>query len=115
MEQMNRVELRGLVGSTKVQTHSGRRVCRMSVATSRAYKDAMGVAKIDTTWHTVNAWEGNGIPNLDLIVKGSKVKVNGSIRNFKFTTEDGVDHYSSEIQAKKIQLLEDDEPLAYEM
>lgn len=112
---MNRVELRGLVGSTKVQTHSGRRVCRMSVATSRAYKDAMGVAKIDTTWHTVSAWEGRGIPNLDLIVVGSKIEVNGSIRNVKFTTEDGVDHYSSEIQAKKIQLLEGDTPLAYEM
>lgn len=115
MEQMNRVELRGLVGSTKVQTHSGRRVCRMSVATSRAYKDPMGVAKIDTTWHSVNAWEGRGMPDFDQIVKGSKVEVTGTIRNSKFTTEDGVEHFSSEIQARKIQLLEGDEPLAYEM
>ena len=85
MEQMNRVELRGLVGSTRVQTHSGRRVCRMSVATSRAYKDPMGMAKIDTTWHNVSAWEGRGIPDLDQIVKGSKVEVTGSIRNSRNT------------------------------
>ncbi len=76
MEHLNKVQLRGVVGTVNLQELSGKRVCRFTLATDRAYKDAMGEAKIDTTWHTVNAWEGSkNIPDLDLIKKGSRVGV----------------------------------------
>ncbi len=115
MEQLNRVELRGIVGSSRITEHSGRRVNRFSVATSRAYRDPLGNPKIDTTWHNVNAWEGRGMPQLELIQKGSKVEVQGRIRNTRFQMEDGIDRFSSEIQAIRVSLIGSDVTLSDEM
>ena len=115
MEQLNRVKLRGMVGAASVQDITGRKVCRFSLATSRAYRDPMGVAKIDTTWHRVNAWEGKGIPDLDMVRKGSKIEVLGRIRNNKFMGSDGLEHVSSEVQAISMRLIEGDDALANEM
>lgn len=115
MEQLNRVELRGMVGTANVQDISGRKVCRFSVATSRAYRDPMGVAKIDTTWHRVNAWDGKGMPDLDMVRKGCKIEVVGRIRNNKFMGSDGLEHVSSEVQAIRMRLIEGEDSLANEM
>jgi single stranded DNA-binding protein len=116
MEHLNKVQLRGVVGTVNLQELSGKRVCRFTLATDRAYKDAMGEAKIDTTWHTVNAWEGSkNIPDLELIKKGSKVEVLGRIRNNKVENVDGITQTYSDIQAVKVKLYNDDEQLSIEM
>lgn len=114
MEQMNRIELRGIVGSVKTQVSSGNKMSRFSVATSRAYKDKEGTAVIDTTWHNVIAWENDRIKDLDLLRSGSKVYVAGRLRSQKFTGSDGVERTSFEVVASKVTILEADE-LSYEM
>lgn len=116
MEHLNKVQLRGVVGNINLQELSGKRVCRFTLATDRAYKDAMGEPRIDTTWHTINAWEGSkNIPDLELIKKGSKVEVLGRIRNTKAENADGGIQTYSDIQAVKVKLYSDEEQFSIEM
>ena len=109
MEQLNRIELRGMVGSTKVQTFSGKRVNRFTVATSYAFKDKSGAPVIDTQWHNVNVWEGRALEDVDSIQKGDKVYVVGRVKYTKFLGQDGQEHYSTDIQAGKVMRFEDDD------
>ncbi len=58
MEQLNKVELRGIVGSVRVQSVADTKVANFSVATNNAFKSQAGAIVIETTWHNVVAWEG---------------------------------------------------------
>lgn len=115
MEQLNRIELRGNVGSVRLQNYEGGRVARINVATNVAYKDREGTPVIETTWHNVTAWEGKGIQDLDHIDKGAKVYVQGRLRMQKFVGSDGIEHSVTDILANRVVLLEGEEPLQYEM
>ena len=115
MEQLNRVELRGLVGSVRHQTSGARRMAHFTVATSRAYRDRSGQAQISTDWHDVSAWEGKDIKDVDKIKKGDKVYVVGRLRYSSFMTEEGVERPSTEIVASKVSLLAGEESLPCEM
>ena len=116
MEHLNRVHLRGVVGSSTMQMLNGKKMCRFSVATERAYRDPMGEAKIDTTWHNVQAWEGGRhIPDLGQIRKGSRVELHGRIRNSKFEGSDGTSHFYSDIQVSDLKLLDQDTDFVVEM
>lgn len=115
MEQINRVELRGIVGNSSTQTVGGRSVIRFSLATNRAYKDPMGEPKIDTTWHSVSAWEGKGIPDPSQVQKGAKLRVVGRIRNTKVQTPGQPDRFFSEIQAQEITVYGKEDTMVDEM
>lgn len=115
MEQLNRIELRGVVGTAKTQVLSGNKMCRFSVATSRAYKDKDGIAVIDTTWHNVIAWDSERTKELSVIKAGSKIYVCGRLHTQKYTGQDGVERTSFEVVANKLNIIESDEPLQYEM
>lgn len=99
----------------RVQNFEQTRVARFSVATNVAYKDRDGGAVIETTWHNVSAWEGRGIKDLDQIQKGSKLYIQGRLRNQKYTGADGVERVSSEVLASRVVIIDDAEQLQYEM
>lgn len=115
MEQINRVELVGIVGNSSTQMVGGRQLTRFSLVTNRAYKDAMGEPKIDPTWHNVSAWHGKGIPDPSKLQKGARLHVIGRIRNTKIQNEGQPDRYFSEIQAREVQTVEGNEDLVAEM
>lgn len=115
MEQLNRIELRGTVGSVKLQTYEGNRVARINLATNIAYKDREGAPVIETTWHNVTAWEGKGVQDLEHIEKGSKLYVQGRLRVQKFMGSDGIEKMVTDVLANRIMLIEGEEPLQYEM
>lgn len=115
MEQLNRIELRGTVGSIKTQEISGANVANFTVATNLAYRDKDGGAIIETTWHNVTAWESKDIQNLDRIKKGSRVHVVGRIRNQRFCGTDGVERTMYEVIARTVELIDDQEVLQYQM
>lgn len=115
MEQLNKVELRGVVGSVRIQTFAQSRMARIGLATNYAYKDREGGAVIDTSWHNVIAWEGRNIQELEKIGKGTKLHVFGRIRYQTYTGTDGVDRTSTDIVANRILFIDDPEPMAYEM
>lgn len=109
MEQLNRIELRGMVGNAKVQTYSGNKVLRFTVATSYAFKDKNGDAVIDTQWHSVSVWEGRALENVESIQKGDKVYVCGRVKYTRFIGQDGQEHNSTEIQAQKVLRFDEDD------
>lgn len=115
MEQLNKIELRGVVGNIRTQVFDNGKMARITLATNYAYKDREGAAVIDTSWHNIVAWEGRGIQGLDRIVKGSKLYVTGRIRYQKYTGTDGVDRIATDILANRVTLIEDPEPMQYEM
>ncbi len=115
MEQLNRIELRGSVGSVKMQTFTDNMVARFTVATNYAYKDKDGKAIIDTSWHNVMAREGRYIHDLSKIEKGTKVYVQGRLRYQKYTASDGVERVSADIIANRVAIIDESEPLNYEM
>ena len=114
MEQLNKVELRGIVGSVRTQKINEVTMARFCVATNYAYKDREGYAVIDTSWHNVTAWEGRNIQNLEKLSKGAKVHLFGRIRYQTYTGADGVDRTSTDILVSKLEILDQEEPMQYE-
>ena len=72
MEQLNRVELRGTVGSVYVKDFGNTRCVNFSVATNYCFKDREGCPVIETTWHRIIVWQEQ-CPNLDIIQKGAQL------------------------------------------
>lgn len=114
MEQLNRIELRGNVGSIRIQTFENKHVANLTVATNYVYKGRDGEPVIETTWHNVTAWEGKNIADFTKIGRGDKVYVTGRLRNQRYTASDGTERFSYDIHAHKLQLLEGDDYLQYE-
>ena len=115
MEQLNRIELKGVVGSIRVQDFDENRMARITMATNYAYKDREGSAVIDTSWHNIVAWEGRNITGLDTIAKGTKLHVVGRLRYQKYTGLDGVDRIATDILASRLSVINDPEQMSYEM
>lgn len=104
MEQLNRVELRGNVGSIRIQRIGDNNVANFSLATNLAYKSNDGYPIIETTWHNVTAWEGKSTP-LDGLTKGCKVHIIGRIRKQRYIGADGIERSSTEIVAQSLQIV----------
>ena len=52
MEQLNRIELRGIVGNARIQNIGDTEMARFSVATDHAFKNRSGEAVIETTCYS---------------------------------------------------------------
>ena len=112
MEFMNKIELRGIVGTASLNRIGENQVCRFSVATDYSYKDREGNPVVDTTWFNVTAWEGKNMPDLRLVVRGTIVQVSGRVRTFKYTMADGAERSGWEVIARRVSILEpDDDPV----
>lgn len=114
MEQLNRIELRGNVGTIRVQTVGSTRVAKISLATNYVYKGRDSEPVIETTWHYITAWEGKNMPDLGKIQRGDKLYAFGRIRSQRYTGSDGVERTAYEVLASKLQLIESEESLQYE-
>ena len=115
MEQINRIELRGLVGYVRLQEANKKKVAHITVATSMAFNDRNGAAVIETQWHNVTAWEGKRIECLEKIKKGDKIWLFGRVRYTKFTGSDNLEHNATEIIANRLTIIDDDDAFPCEM
>ena len=105
MEQLNRIEIRGIIGSVYVKDFANAKVANFSVATEHCYTAQDGCAVIETTWHRVVAWEGNPIKDLSQLKKGSGVHVIGRLRMQKYMGSDGNEKSTYEILASKVEII----------
>ena len=110
MIYLNRIEIMGFLGKdaeTFVSQSSGKKVVKMSVATTRrGRKNANGETQDVTQWHSVEAW-GSTAEIIDRmrVTKGTPVYVAGEIAYKKWTDKNGVNHVSTSIVASSIQVL----------
>ena len=107
MEQLNKVELAGIVGKSTLSVVGERQVLNFSVVTERCYKDQNGGAIIETTWHQCTAWESEKIPNevMSAVGRGSKVHLVGRLRNRTYTDQDNAVHHVCEVMVSSLELV----------
>ena len=106
MEQLNKVELRGVIGVIRVQNVGENRYATMSVATNYCYRGGDGCPVIETTWHIVTAWEGGNCRDLDLLQKGDKIHVTGRLRCRKYLDAVGIERTQTEVIASNLEKVE---------
>jgi single-strand DNA-binding protein len=104
---VNKVILVGNLGNdpeTKY-TQGGMAVTKASLATTSVRKDKEGNTQERTEWHRVTFFGKLGEIAGEYLRKGSQVYVEGSIRYDKYTGQDGVERYSTDIIADEMQML----------
>lgn len=105
---VNRVILIGNLGKDPEQRSmpSGKAVANITVATSETWKDKQsGEQKEITEWHRVVAFDRLAEIMGQYLKKGSKVYIEGRLQTRKYE-KDGQTHYSTEIVANEMQMLD---------
>jgi len=104
---INKVILVGNLGNDPdvKYTQSGMAVTRISLATTSVRKDRDGNTQERTEWHRVVFFGKLGEIAGEYLRKGRQVYVEGSIRYDKYTGQDGVEKYSTDIIADEMQML----------
>ena len=104
---VNKVILVGNLGNdpeTKY-TQGGMAICTLSLATTSTRKDKDGQQIEKTEWHRVKLFGKLGEIAQEYLRKGAQVYIEGSIRYDKFTGQDGVEKYFTDIVADEMQML----------
>ncbi|MBX3479531.1 MAG: single-stranded DNA-binding protein [Caulobacter sp.] len=104
---VNKVILVGNLGKDpEIRTlNSGDRVANLSIATSETWRDRnSGERKEKTEWHRVVIFNDNIVKVAEQYLrKGSTVYVEGSLQTRKWTDQQGVEKYSTEIVLQKFR------------
>lgn len=102
---INTVTLMGRIGSDPVVREAGQtKVAQFSLATGGKFTTKDGREMDDTAWHSIVAWRGLAEISEKYIHKGSQVLVIGHLSYRKYTDNNGVEKYITEIVADKIEL-----------
>lgn len=86
-------------------TQGGMAITKISLATTSVRKDKDGNTQENTQWHRVTFFGKLGEIAGEYLRKGSQVYVEGEIRYDKYTGQDGVEKYFTEIVANEMQML----------
>ena len=108
MASVNKVILVGNLGKDpEMRTFpSGGRVCNVTLATTDRWKDKQsGEMKEATEWHRVVFNDRLAEIAGQYLRKGSQVYIEGQIRTRKYTDQQGVEKYATEIRADTMQML----------
>jgi single-strand DNA-binding protein len=104
---VNKVILVGNLGNDPEvkYTQGGMAITTLSLATSSTRKDKDGQQVEKTEWHRVKLFGKLGEIAGEYLKKGSQVYIEGSIRYDKFTGQDGVEKYFTDIVADEMNML----------
>lgn len=105
---VNRVIIIGYLGADPEvkQFSNGGSVTNISVATSESWTDKQTGEKKETTeWHRINMFNRLGEIAAQYLRKGSLVYIEGSLKTRKWQDQNGMDRYTTEIRADKMQML----------
>jgi len=104
---VNKVILVGNLGDdpTVKYTQGGMAITRVSLATTSVRKDRDGNTQERTEWHRVVFFGKLGEIAGEYLRKGSQVYVEGTLRYDKYTGQDGVEKYTTDIVADEMQML----------
>ncbi len=86
-------------------TQGGMAVTKISLATTSVRKDRDGNTQENTQWHRVTFFGKLAEIAGEYLRKGSQVYVEGEIRYDKYTGQDGVEKFFTEIVANEMQML----------
>ncbi len=108
MSSVNKVIIIGNVGRDAElrYTSSGTAVCAVSVDTSRSWKDQTSGERVEETeWHRVVIFDRLAEVAGEYLKKGRAVYLEGRLKTRKWTGQDAVERYTTEIIVAEFQLL----------
>lgn len=85
-------------------TDGGTAYCRMSIATSRSWKDRDGNKKEETTWHRVVVWGKQAEACGEFLKKGRQVYIEGRFQSREYEVN-GEKRWASECVAERVHFL----------
>jgi single-strand DNA-binding protein len=105
---VNKVIIIGNLGSDPEIKYmpSGDAVCNVSVATADQWKDReTGEKRENTEWHRVVMYKGLAKVAGEYLRKGSQVYIEGKLRTRKWQDKQGVERFTTEIEARDMSML----------
>lgn len=107
MASVNKVILVGNLGRDPETRFlpSGDAVTNVSIATTETWKDKSGEKQESTEWHRVAFFGRLAEVVGEYLTKGSTIYVEGSLQTRKWTDKEGVERFSTEIRADRMQML----------
>lgn len=108
MNQSNFVQLIGHLGKDVelFKKEDSKAVGKVTLATTKRYKNTKGEQVTLTEWHTLVMFGGVAEIAEKYLKKGSHVLVTGSLKTRKYTTKEAVDKYITEIVVDDILFLD---------
>lgn len=110
LEFLNKVHLRGIVGTSDVKDFQGKKYIRCSVVTEYAYKNQQNEANVKTFWINVIAYERKNVSGEDIlnIKKGTKIEILGRLRSLNYTDAEGNRRSVVEVIANEIHIINEE-------
>lgn len=107
MASVNKVIIVGTLGRDPEVRYmnNGDAICNLSVATSESWKDKSGEKQERTEWHRISMFGKLAEIAGQYLAKGSSVYLEGKLQTRKWTDKDGVEKYTTEIIADRMQML----------
>lgn len=107
MSSVNKVIIIGHLGKAPEVRYaaSGDAIANVAVATSETWKDKNGEKQERTEWHRVVFYRKLAEIVGEYLDKGSLVYIEGKLQTRKWQNKDGVDQYTTEIIADKMQMM----------
>lgn len=105
---INKVILVGNLGADPETRYSssGAAITSIRIATSESWTDKQSGEKQERTeWHRIKFFGRLAEIAGEYLRKGSQVYVEGSLRTDKYTGQDGIERYSTDIIANEMQML----------
>lgn len=105
MEYINRIELKGRVGTVRINTVNNKTVANFTLATEHLYKTQENGAASELCWHDIVAWSSKDMPDLEELKVGMTVHIFGRMRTSQYKGADGTDKRFKEVYATKVEFL----------
>ena len=105
---VNKVILVGNLGKDPETKYmpSGDAVCNFSLATTDSWKDKTSGEKVEKTeWHNIVAFKRTAEIAGEYLRKGSQVYIEGKLKTRKWQDKNGNDRWTTEIEARDMQML----------
>lgn len=108
MGSLNKTQLIGNLGADpEVRSlPNGTAVCNLNIATTEKWRDKTNnEAKEHTEWHKVVLYRRLAEIAGQFLSKGSQIYIEGKLRTRKWQDSNGIDRYTTEIEASEMQML----------
>lgn len=104
---VNKVILVGNLGADPEirALESGQKVARLSLATNRSYNNRDGQRVDETEWHRIEVWGRLAEIAEKYLTKGRTIYVEGRIRTRKWTDQNNIEKYTTEIVGETLTML----------
>lgn len=108
MGSLNKTQLIGNLGADPEirSLPNGTSVCNLTIATTEKWRDKdSNQTKEHTEWHKVVLYRRLADIAAQYLNKGSQVYIEGKLRTRKWQDNNGINRYTTEIEASELQML----------